>query len=146
MNFDISWIMDYCSWLREKEENFNNLCYESSQPTVEYHAYGSQDSNNVETKMNLQACIGKPFPSRCGWNPASSKSSSGGSGNSSSNPVSIHPRTKSNHMEEKRLPKDRIWTDSWMTYVEKILLDTLIFKCAYFDTMIDVPVMKRWQN
>ena len=44
----------------------NLKCCEYSQPTVEYHEYGSQDSNNVETKMNLQACIGKPLPSRCG--------------------------------------------------------------------------------
>ena len=28
-----------------KKKNVDNLCYESSQPTVEYHAYGSQDSN-----------------------------------------------------------------------------------------------------
>ena len=33
MNFDISWIMNYGSSLREKEENFDNLCCESSQPT-----------------------------------------------------------------------------------------------------------------
>ena len=60
-----SWIMDYGSLLREKEENFDNLCCESSMPTVEYLQYGSQDSNNVKTKMNLQACIGKPLLSRC---------------------------------------------------------------------------------
>ena len=37
MNLDKSWAMDYGSSLREKEENFDNLCCESSQPTVEYH-------------------------------------------------------------------------------------------------------------
>ena len=37
-------------------------------------------------------------------------------------------------------------TDSWMTYVKKILLETLIFKNVYFDTMIDVTVKKREQN
>ena len=84
----------------QKEENFDNLCCESSQPTVEHHEWGSQDSNNVDTKMNLQACIGKPLPSRCGWNPASSKSSRGSSGGSS-NPMSIHSRTKSNYGTEK---------------------------------------------
>ena len=31
MNFDKSWIMNYGSSLREKEENFHNLCFESSQ-------------------------------------------------------------------------------------------------------------------
>ena len=43
---------------KKKEENFDNLCCEISQPTVEYHEEGSQDSNNVETKMNIQVCIG----------------------------------------------------------------------------------------
>ena len=66
MNSDKSWIMNYGASLREKEENIDNLCCESSQPTVEYHEYDPQDSDNVETKMNLQACIGKPLPSRCG--------------------------------------------------------------------------------
>ena len=37
MNFDKSWIMNYGSSLRDKEENFDNLRCESSQPTVEYH-------------------------------------------------------------------------------------------------------------
>ena len=72
MNLDKSWLVNYGSSLSEKEENFNNLCCESSKPTVEYHEKGSQDSNNVETKMNLQACIGnrclhdadKPGPPR----------------------------------------------------------------------------------
>ena len=36
MNFDKSWIMNtYGSLLREKEENFDNLCCESSQSSVE---------------------------------------------------------------------------------------------------------------
>ena len=50
MNFDNSWMVNYGSKLR-KEENFDNMCFESSKPTVEYHEYGSQDSNNVETKV-----------------------------------------------------------------------------------------------
>ena len=37
LNFDKSWIMNYGSSLREKEENFDNLYFESSQPTVEHH-------------------------------------------------------------------------------------------------------------
>ena len=35
MNFDKSWIMNYGSSLRDTEENFDNLCCESSQLTVE---------------------------------------------------------------------------------------------------------------
>ena len=37
LDSDKSWILDYGSSLREKEENFDNLCCESSQPTMEYH-------------------------------------------------------------------------------------------------------------
>ena len=46
------------------------------------------------------------------------ESSSGGSGSSGSNPVSIHPRTKSNYGKEMRLPRDRIWTmiPGWHTW------------------------------
>ena len=37
MNFDKFTIMNHGSSLREKEENFDNQCFESSQPTMEYH-------------------------------------------------------------------------------------------------------------
>ena len=37
--------------LRKKEENFDNMYFESSKHSVECHEYGSQDSNNVETKV-----------------------------------------------------------------------------------------------
>ena len=37
MNSGKSWTMNYGSSLREKEENFDTLCCESSQPNVEYH-------------------------------------------------------------------------------------------------------------
>ena len=50
MNFDNSWMVSYGSQLRKKEENFDDVRFESSKPTVEKHEYGSQDSNNVETK------------------------------------------------------------------------------------------------
>ena len=50
MNVDKSWIMNYGSSLREKEENFDNI-FESAKPTVEYHEKGAHDSNNVETKI-----------------------------------------------------------------------------------------------
>ena len=36
MNFDKSWNMNYGSSLCQKEENFDNLCFDPSQPTVEY--------------------------------------------------------------------------------------------------------------
>ena len=37
INFDMSVSMNCGSLLREKEENFGNLCCETSQLTVEYH-------------------------------------------------------------------------------------------------------------
>ena len=37
MNFDDSWMVSYGSKLRKKEENFDNLCFESSTITVKYH-------------------------------------------------------------------------------------------------------------
>ena len=94
MNVDKSWTVKYRSKILR---------------TVENHECGSQDSNNVETKMNLHVCIGKLLPSRCGEITAFSKSSSGCSG-SSSNPMSIHPRTNSIYIMKEIHREDRIWT------------------------------------
>ena len=102
--------MDHGSSLREKEEHLDDLCYESSQPTVEYHEYGSQDSNNVETKVKPSSMHRETVASTMRVKPGLLESSSGGSGKSSSNPVSIHARTKSNHKKEKRLQEDKIRT------------------------------------
>ena len=43
-------IVNYSSSLRPKEENFDNVGFESSKPAVVNHEQGSQDSNNVKTK------------------------------------------------------------------------------------------------
>ena len=43
-------IVHYGSSLHKREENFDNVSFESSTPTVVHHWQGSQDSNNVETK------------------------------------------------------------------------------------------------
>ena len=37
MNSEKLWIVNYGSALRKKEEDFDNVCFESSKPTVEYH-------------------------------------------------------------------------------------------------------------
>ena len=37
MNSEKSWIVNYGSSLRKKEENVDNVCFESSKPTVEHH-------------------------------------------------------------------------------------------------------------
>ena len=130
----------------EKEENFDNLCCESAQPTVENHEYGSQDSNNVETKMNLHACIGKPFPSRCGWNPASSKSSSG-SRQRRQQQSHVNTSEKVKLQKRKRILRaDKIRTTipGWRTS-RKHSFEILLFKYVYSDTMIDVTV-KQWEQ
>ena len=36
-----------------KEENLNNVCFESSKPAVVNHGQGSQDSNNGQRGQNL---------------------------------------------------------------------------------------------
>ena len=44
-------IVNCSSSLRAKEDNLNDLCLESSKPAVVNHGQGSQDSNNVKTKV-----------------------------------------------------------------------------------------------
>ena len=142
LNFDNSWVLDYSSSLRRKEENFDNLCCDSSQFTVEYHEHGWPDSNKLEPKMNLQAYIGKT--------------------------VAFTMRVKSGLVEQQlrrqqqscvNTPEDKVqlqkrWApskgqnsddDSCIIYVKK-KFETLIFKYIYFDTMIDVTVKKRQQK
>ena len=102
-------IVNYSSSLSTKEENFDNVGFDSSNPAVVNHEQGSQDSNNVETKDESLGVLRETVASRMRVNPASSKSSSDGSGGSS-NPMSIHRRTKSIHTKKEIPKKDRIWT------------------------------------
>ena len=44
-------IVNYSSSLRAKECNLNDVCLEYSKPAVVNHGQGSQDSNNVKTKV-----------------------------------------------------------------------------------------------
>ena len=101
-------IVNDCSSLRTKEENFDNVSFESSKPAVVNHEQGSQDSNNVETKDEPSGVLRETDASTIRETLASSKSSSGGSGGSS-NPMSIHPRTKSNYTKKEIPREDRIW-------------------------------------
>ena len=98
--------MNYSSSLRTKEENFNNVCFESSKLAVVNHLEGSQDSNNVETKVESSSVHRETVASTIRVAPASSKSSSGGS----SNPASIHPKAKSIYIKKEIFKEDRIWT------------------------------------
>ena len=95
--------------LRKKEENFDNMYFESSKPIVEYHEYGLEDSNNVETKVKLSSMHRKPLPPQKRDNPGLLESSNGGSGRSS-NPSSMHTRRKSIYFKKENHRKDRIWT------------------------------------
>ena len=102
--------------------------------------YGSQDSNNVETKMNLQACIGKPLLSRWGVkNPASSKAAAAAAATAAAT-LCQYIRGQSPTTEKKKDPSrgQNLKYDSWMTHVKMILFETLIFKDVYFDTMKNV--------
>ena len=77
-----------------------------------YHEQGSQDLNNVKTKVETSSVHRETVASTIRVAPASSKSSGCGSGGGgdSSNPTSTHPKPKSIHIET-RIPKvDRIWT------------------------------------
>ena len=108
--------MDYGSSLREKEDNFDNLCCESSHPTVAIARVRlTRFLDNVETKMNLQASHRATVAFTKRENPGLFESSSGGS----SNPMSIHRRTKSNVRRRFLSRGQNLDYDSRMTYVEK---------------------------
>ena len=97
------------SSLRAKEDNLNDVCLESSKPAVVKHGQGSQDSNNVKTKLEPSSMHRETVASSIWVAPASSKSSSGGSGGSS-NPASIHLKAKSIFVKKEIPKEDRNWT------------------------------------
>ena len=99
-------IVNYSSSLRTKEENLNNVCSESSKPAVVNHGQGSQDSNNVETKLEPSSVHRETVASMIRVAPVSSKSGSGGS----SNLASTHPEAKSIYVKREIPKEDRIWT------------------------------------
>ena len=123
-------MVNYGSRLRKKEDNFDNMCFESSKPTVEYHEHGSQDSNNVETKVKPSSVHRETVASTKRHDPGLLESSSGGSGNRSSNPLSKHPRMKSIYIEKEILREDRIWLQF---LDDRCAEDTLIIMCVWFD-------------
>ena len=80
-------IVNYSFSLRTEEHNLNEVSLESSKPAVVNHGQGSQDSNNVKTKVEPSSMHRETVASTIRVAPASSSSSSGGSGGSS-NPYS----------------------------------------------------------
>ena len=136
MNSDKSWIMNYGSSLRKRKKT-STICV-ANLHSLPWNITGKVHKirTTLKRRSNLPACFGKPLPPRCGKNPASSKSSSGSSGGSS-NPMSIHPRTKSDYTNRKILREDRIWTTILGCQTcRKHSFETLIFKYVYLDTMI----------
>ena len=82
-------IVNHSSLLRAMEDKLNDVCLETSKPAVVDHGQGSQDSNNVKTKVEPSSMHLETVASTIRVAPASSKSSSCGSGGSS-NPTSLH--------------------------------------------------------
>ena len=125
LNFDKSWIMNYVSSLREKEENFDNLCCESSQPTMEYHEQSSQDSNNVKTKVQPSSVHRETVASTMRVIPGllekQQRRQQQSCVNTSKDKVQLQKRKGS-------FERTHLDFYSWMTDVEKTLFETLIFK------------------
>ena len=130
-------IVNYSSSLRAKECNLNDVCLETSKLAVVNHGQGSKDSNNIKTKVEPSIMHRETVASTIRVAPASSKSSSGGSGGSS-NPTSVHVKAKSIYEKKEITKEDRIWTiipgclkcksDSFETRITKCvtkMLDTM---------------------
>ena len=147
MNSDTSWIMSWRSIIAQKEENFDNLCFESSKPTVEKSRVRR---TRFEKRWNEGHTFHRASGIRClhdaGKNPASSISRSGSSGGSS-NPMSTHASTKSYYRNRKSLREVRIWAAILGCQTcRKHSFETLIFKYVYFDTMMNVKKKRREQR
>ena len=82
-------IVNYSSSLRATEDNLNDVCLESSKPAVVNHGQGSQDSNNVETKVEPSSVHRETVASTIRVTPACR-----------SNPTSIHPKSKSIYIKK----------------------------------------------
>ena len=108
-------IVNYSSLLRAMEDKLNDVCLETSKPAVVDHGQGSQDSNNVKTKVEPSSMHLETVASTIRVAPTSSKSSSCGSGGSS-NPTSLHLKKSNVHSREERDPQERQNLDfySWM--------------------------------
>ena len=99
---------------REGSKNID-VCFESSKQAVVNQKQGSQDSNSIKTKVEPSSMHRETVTSTIREAPATSKSSSGGSGSGgSSNPASIHQKAKSIYVKKEIPEEDRIWSNSWI--------------------------------
>ena len=101
-----------------KEENFDNMFFESSKPTVEYHEYGSQDSNNVETKVKPSSMHLETVVSTQRENPGLAAAAA----TAAAILHRLHPRKKSIYTKQEIHREDKICDNNfWMTDVQKTL-------------------------
>ena len=131
-----------------KRKRTSIMCV-SNLPSLPWNVTGKVHKirTTLKRRSNLPACFRKRMSRRCGKIPASWKSSSGGSG-SSSNPVSIHPRTKSIHIEERDHQRGQNLDYKILRFqtCRKHSCETLIFKYIWFDTMMNMKEKKREQR
>ena len=122
------WIFIIRGWgitvqkLRKKEKNFDNICFESSKPTVEYHEYVWQDSNN---RWNEGRTFWHASGNRCfhksGKVQASSKAAAAAVATAAAILHRLHSRKKSFYFK-KEILWDRIGNCYFcMTDVQKTL-------------------------
>ena len=108
------------------------MCFESPKFTVECHEYGSQDSNNVERRMNLLACCGKLLLPQSGtmlvssWHQRQQRQQQ--------QSFAITWRNLSRGLEFGSLFLD-----------DKHAVDILIFKYVWFDTMMNMKI-RFWRD
>ena len=122
MNFHNSWIVKYGSKLHKKEKNFDNVCFESSKPTVEDDEYVSQDSNNSWNEgQTFWHASGNRCLHKSGKIPASSKAAAAAAATAVAILHRLHSRKKSFYIK-KEILWDRIGNCYfWMTDVQKTL-------------------------
>ena len=136
----------YGSLLRKKEETSIMVCLESSKPSVENHEYGSQDSNNVETKVKPSSVHRETVAFTMRVKPGLLEKQQRQQRqqqhhvNASENKVKLLKRTES--FEGTKITTALPGGQTCRKHPFK----ALIFKYVYFDTMIDVTVKKRGQR
>ena len=143
MNSDKSWIMDYGSSLREKEDNFENVCCESSQPTVEYHEYvrltrfeqrwNEDESSSVQRE--IVAFTMRVNPGLLEKQRRQQQSS-----------VNASENEALSHKEKDPSKGQNLDDDSWMTYVEKTFIQNAHFQVRLLRHHDKRTVKKRKQR
>ena len=93
-------IVKYSSSLRTKEEKLSNVCFESSEFAVVNHMQGSQDSENMETKVESSSVHRETV--------ASTVRVALGLLEKQHNPMSIHPKAKSSCIKKEISKEDRL--------------------------------------